>query len=311
MRLFPLPNMQASIRSKSNPRCVSTESTKASSGHDEDEIVILSDTVRQRRSRTPSTHADVPIVPSSSSISVTTSSPTDTNTSQSNDLTNSNPILPDVLPDTFRLAESSTLFSHVSDPVFKVPAPTLPSILKKRPVDSNIQEATRVEVRESDLSRREHISMPYSSAHVNTISILESVDTFEPEFVEMVNIVDASEDDDIEDESDKTPRPNDNETTAHAVKERDLLRDSEEPPAKVAKSRNRNSLLPNLKEILLRNSFNGSDKDAEETLVFSEDEDIPRFSREMTECADSDASDTVCVIKRIFWGLVKCLLYIW
>lgn len=146
--------------------------------------------------------------------------------------------LPDLLPDTFRLAETSSLFSHVSDPVFQVP--------KSSPQTSNDQSPNthphRVEVRESDLLTTKHVSMmptgQFMSANVNTISILESVDTFEPEFVEMVHIIDASEDDEIDEGIVRR------EPQAYSVKERDLLLDSEEPNKK------RRSLIPNLKEIL-------------------------------------------------------------
>lgn len=103
------------------------------------EIVVVSDTVRLRRSRTPSNNAG-----GGNSMN-----------------------LPDVLPNTFRLAEQSSLFSHMDD--------------------------------EAQVTRRAHEnflntkSFAVSTPQVSHIT-LEKVQYFEPEHAETVNIVDLSED---------------------------------------------------------------------------------------------------------------------
>lgn len=277
-------SIQEALHSKMNPRRVSAGGVKSTQSEDDtDEIVIVSDTVRQRRSRTPSSNTE------SNTTTVTANDPLKSTIVGST--------MPDLLPDTFRLAESSALFSQVSDGDYKLPEGS-PTPHYQRPLD----QTHRVEIRESDLSATRHVSMSnpsptsghsMSSARVNTISILESVDTFEPEFVEMVHIVDASEDDEIEEEpiTDKS----------YSVKERDLLRDSEDQveSPKVREVTKRRSLIPNLKEILCapmgRDSYSGSEKDTDEPLVFYEGEAVPRHSCELTECPDSVASNTVCL----------------
>lgn len=270
--------IQEAVKSKMNPRRGSASGPNAPKD-DDDEIVIHSDTVRQRRSRTPSSNGDTNTTPGATVPPHLVPS----GTAISNGST-----LPDVLPDTFRLAETSALFSHVSDPVFRVPQAALPTA---NPTQQS--HPHRVEIRESALSTTEHVSMmptgPYLSANVNSISILESVDTFEPEFVEMVHIVDASEDDEI-DEDTETPAAK--EPATHSVKERDLLRDSEESTKK------RRSLIPNLKEILCapmgRDSFAEQDEDQQKVGRNSS----VRSSRE------SDSSDMVglllCGIGRLY-----------
>lgn len=207
------------------------------------EIVILTDTVRQRRSRTP-LNAD----PTQTPEVIDVSPQNHTGSTRMNGSTT----LPDILPETFRLAETSTLFSHASDPVYHV----LEARTKFTDDPSTEIQPHRVEVRESDLSTTKHVSMmpsgQFMSANVNTISILESVDTFEPEFVEMVNIIDASEDDEIDEEGVVH-----NVSQMHSIKERDMLHDTEELNHK------RRSLIPNLKEILCapigRDSFSEID----------------------------------------------------
>lgn len=255
--------IQEALQSKINPRRLSSNGTTTTTSnseinYDDDEIVVLSDTVRQRRSRTPSSNAE----PNPTSDLNNVPHVTNTGCPKTNGST-----LPDLLPDTFRLAETSTLFSKVSDPVFQMPQ------VAQRSTDDPLTDAHphRVEVRESDLSTTKHVSMMptglYMSANVNTISILESVDTFEPEFVEMVHIIDASEDDEIDEGIVRS------DSQQYAVKERDLLRDSEEPNKK------RRSLIPNLKEILCASMGRDS---------FSEiDDDEQRYSR------GSDSSDMV------------------
>lgn len=288
------------------------------------EIVIVSDTVRQRRARTPSSNEN-----SDNTITETVSTENRSN------------VLPDLLPTTFRLAESSSLFSQIS----------VEENANSEPIDDeNINEATQdedvsvVEIRESNLTPKMQVriagqeleNMAKIEDVTNTISIIETVETFEPEFVETVNIIYASdasscstpvlddrEDfverenksidtsfDDLEEEleneaTDKNPNgtilvekqriSHDEEKSSLLLKERDLLKDSE-VDKKIVRKKPRRNIAPTLKEILSypeRDSFYGSDKENfDDPLVFSDDEDIPRFSLEMNQDIDSD-SDTV------------------
>lgn len=117
------------------------------------------------------------------------------------------------MPTTFRLAESSSLFSQINSGNEIVDNSQMPCI------QGNSEETmvSVVEIRESNTSPMmlvQNISYTDSMPHdqnddlssiklkpkigeiVSTISILECVDSFEPEFVETVNIVDASSDTD-------------------------------------------------------------------------------------------------------------------
>lgn len=266
--------------------------------------------------------------------------------------------MPDLLPTTFRLAESSSLFSQISDNKDSQRPDSFYEYVNEPPTsDANKeQQFSVVAIRESNLTPKMSIRHkdlePKLGEIVNTISILETVDTFEPEFVETVNIIDASEASDtdtcsstpnrlsfdyldteqqathdLSSTSSSPPEPlspiqmaNSNAdgrerrqqgvmlvakqpitTAAHHFyrKERDMLKDCDEHEDRTrteAKLKMKQSLVPNLKEILCtpeRDSFYSSDKEHnDEPLVFSEDEDIPRFSLEMTPDVDSD-SDTV------------------
>lgn len=284
------------------------------------EIVVVSDTVRQRRARTPSSNEN-----SDKMITETVSSENRSN------------VLPDLLPTTFRLAESSSLFSQIS---------------VNEPIDENRNEialdededVSVVEIREGNLTPKMQVriasqdleNMAKIEEVTNTISIIETVETFEPEFVETVNIVYASdasscstpvlddrEDfierenmsiatsfDDLEEELERDTQQKsptgtifvekqrisqDEERSSFLLKERDLLKDSENDK-KIEPKKPRRSIAPTLKEILSypeRDSFYNSDKENfDDPLVFSDDEDIPRFSLEMNQDVDSD-SDTV------------------
>lgn len=276
--------------------------------------------MRQRRARTPSSNE------SSEKIIAETI----TTENRSN-------VLPDLLPTTFRLAESSSLFSQISD---------------SEPIDEKLNEIKKsedvsvVEIREGNLTPKMQVRIASQELEnmakiedTNTISIIETVETFEPEFVETVNIIYASdasscstpvlddrddfnerEDksirtsfDDLEEELEREDSENfasetifvekqknslDNEHLSLLLKERDLLKDSENEK-KIDQHKRRRQIAPTLKEILSypeRDSFYGSDKENfDDPLVFSEDEDIPRFSLEMTPDVDSD-SDTVFIV---------------
>lgn len=286
------------------------------------EIVVLSDTVRQRRARTPSSNDN-----SDKMIAETPSTENRSN------------VLPDLLPTTFRLAESSSLFSQIS--VASDGSEAIDEGKSDVPLDDDVSV---VEIREGNLTPKMQVRIASHEAEnmakiedvTNTISIIETVETFEPEFVETVNIVYASDAsscstpvlddrdecvehehksrepsfDDLEEELENEIRQKsaagvifvekrriseENGNASLLLKERDLLKDSEND-TKIEPKKPRRNIAPTLKEILSfpeRDSFYGSDKENfDETLVFSEDEDIPRFSREMNQDVDSD-SDTV------------------
>ena len=257
------------------------------------EIVIVSDTVRQRRSRTPI-----------SAIS------NDSNRE-------SNVVMPDLLPMTLQLSEIPS-FSDVSA-----------GEMQSREVDAG--EYSVVEVKEHELSSMIVIkSIEFEDAKVDTINIFESCRRFEPEQVETVNIIDVSDTDTasstpllkrkslkslnstcgstdeletelkreletvsnfetveepVEDFSVKKQRISFEEHKALKGKDRDVLRDSEIAEEKAIKMM---KLRPTLKELLMeeRNSFYDNNDNNDEPLEFSDDEEIPRYSVEMD--SDSD-----------------------
>lgn len=258
---------------------------------DDMEIVVVSDTVRQRRSRTPI-----------SAIS-------------SDGNRESSVVMPDLLPKALKLSESST-FSDAS--VGK---------MQSREVDAG--ECSMVEITERNLSTKILIrKISFEDPKVDTISIFESCRVFEPEQVETVLIIDASSDTDTAsstpllsrkslksvgsmdelktelkreldevfnfetveepagDFSVKKQRISYDEHKVSKGKDRNLLRDSEVAEGKAIKMM---KLRPTLKELWMeeRNSFYGPDDDNEELLEFSDDEEIPRYSIEMD--SDSDA----------------------
>lgn len=173
---------------------------------DDMEIVVVSDTVRHRRSRTPqsSSKPTTPIPAGANETAVDAAATIVSN-------------MPDLLPKTFHLAESSSLFSQINeDSSSSTPWTTTeaPSALGN---DANREQAVSVvEIRESNLSSpkkaintyRDGIPMavdddddaaatellprPKVGEIINTINVLlESADYFEPECVE-VHIIDAT-----------------------------------------------------------------------------------------------------------------------
>jgi hypothetical protein len=228
--------------------------------------VIVSDTVRQRRSRTP--------------ISATPESSRESNLV----------VMPDLLP-------------HAK------PASTASKEMQERDEDGKSVSSTR------------------TGQIVDTVSILESCNQFEPQQVETVHIIDASSDTDT---ANSTPQPrrrtngvrsngsfdelqtelerelktisnfDEEESNEFHIekkrisyeekrkvleKDRDVLLDSELAEKKVISMM---KLRPTLQELLMeeRNSFYSADKDNDEPLEFSDDEEIPRFSVEID--SDSD-----------------------
>lgn len=288
---------------------------------DDTEIVIVSDTVRQRRSRTP--------------ISVS---------SESNVV-----VMPDLLPKTFKLAESCSLFSDASV-----------DETQSREVSTRDEDepCSMVEVKERDLSMRMSIrTIELEDARVDTINIFESCTGFEPQQVETVNIIDASSDTDTATSTPVTKRRSlksvestggsmdelktelkreldtisyfdaDDEPSEEfcikkqrisfdaqkAVngKERDVLRDSEVAEEQALRML---KLRPTLKELWMeeRNSFYDNEPDPEndeEALVFSDDEEIPRYSIEMD--SDSDAVAALNLTKTFIFSLTSLTLWTW
>ncbi|XP_075145725.1 dystrophin isoform X3 [Haematobia irritans] len=352
------------------------EKSEATTQEDDTEIVIVSDTVRQRRARTPSSTSPTKEVNDSSSPTNQQAERPENNTQvgSTNDgmvvVVGQHPhpqsvaqhqqqhVLPDLLPpQTFRLAESSALFSQISmNPDADVP-PAKPSKRKS----SGDSQAQMVEIKVKNIGN-DKMSVqlselePQQGEIVDTVNILESVEPFVPEYVETVQIVDLSEDSDSSMRIDTTegkevkrskskrslcdsPRPvpeeaedidvelrlGANQTSTPLLRvekqrisfeekrkrietERDILRDSEEEGEaktsgviKQPKAKRWRQLQMAMEELdnsmaeqEARNSFYNPDKELSfdvEPLVFSDDEDIPRFSMEMTQPLDSD-SDT-------------------
>ncbi|XP_037924847.1 dystrophin, isoforms A/C/F/G/H isoform X5 [Hermetia illucens] len=324
------------------------------------EIVVVSDTVRQRRARTPSANENTSErmgngVTDEQASSERAASPKAEASSPTMD--NNRNVLPDLLPTTFRLAESSSLFSDISKnkPIANSELPPRAERSSRGARRQQQQDFSVVAIREKNLGN-EKMSVvqnvevdesenldPKVGEIVDTINILESVDTFEPEYVETVHIIDASEDTSDTDSSlhldesggnkedtkiefekdidtsdphladEVEIRPSDSgvlrvekqrisfeEKRKRLENERDLLRDSEEeldqekmPRSKPKKARPspRDAGIP-LSPSAIRDSFYSQDKENfDEPLVFSEDEDIPRFSLELAPGLESD-SDT-------------------
>ncbi|KAM8704244.1 hypothetical protein ACLKA7_008788 [Drosophila subpalustris] len=337
---------------------------------DDTEIVIVSDTVRQRRARTPQ---------AADSATNSTASPSPKSIDKDDH------VLPDLLPpQTFRLAESSTLFSQISLNPAKMIATETPAAPPKPSKNKRKAPAAPAQVVEIKVKNIQNDKMsvqnidfePHQGEIVDTVNILESVEPLLPEYVQTVQIVDLSEDsdsslrvdvegrevrrskskrslcesprsklaeedrddDDVHQNYDETEllRPGAGNTSTPFLRvekqrisfdekrkriahERDILRDSEEeqepekPPQtpetttteERPKAKRWRQLQPELEalstpetetepESPIRNSFYSPDKETGfdiEPLVFSDDEEIPRFSMEMTPTFDSD-SDT-------------------
>ncbi|XP_055596145.1 dystrophin, isoforms A/C/F/G/H isoform X3 [Uranotaenia lowii] len=275
------------------------------------EFVNVSDTVRQRRAKTPSTAPQTDRQPNMHQ-QLTEHEPVQ-NAHQTN-------ILPDVLPATFRLAESSSLFSNISN------NETTEHVHEEL---SNIQQSNEcsvVEIKETNVSPKMSVYLPqWNDAHqgqvVDTINILETCKSFEPQQVETVHIVDASSDTDTSCPSPKldtkkiTNNSREGQKVVPSTQTKPLEAFEQAPKVsnmlKITKQRisfspksvrkiDRDPPKPtllkmraNLVDLLAdeRDSFYNSDKENyDEPLIFSEDEDIPRYSMEMATDSDSDTS---------------------
>lgn len=265
---------------------------------DDMEIVVVSDTVRQRRSRTPSTSAS--IISNENGIKDTKSK-----------------VMPDLLPKTFHLAESSTLFSQVNN--------SQDILVPKSDDECCEPKFSIVEIRESNLMSPKRVVNTYKTDGresvgkvLNTCSILESVNYLEPCRVETVHIIDATsepsdtdttcstpnlddrpdskvltDDEDSEEYETGEPEPEFTDTMQIATdritfmenkeiwqKHHDLFKYSEriDISNKIPPKPQRKKLTPTLKEILSstsdRDSFYGADKEVfDEPLTFSDDDD--------------------------------------
>lgn len=247
-----------------------------SSTEDDVEIVVVSDTVRQRRSRTPQ----------SSSIP----SPMPSNPRTKEEVATIN--LPDILPTTFRLTESSSLFFGLSNPVAN---PSLDG-------SETAQPFSVVEVRELNMMLPSkplnttvdaRIRTPLIGEIIRAGNIFESADYFEPDCVEVIHIVDATS----EPSDSECPTPNGEELSINSERLSTTSSDNSgdyeieenqfelfEPisleycpnfPHKYRGDATRKRLTPTLKDILTERDcfYNYTNKTTEEPLVFSDDDD--------------------------------------
>lgn len=210
------------------------------------EIVIVSDTVRQRRSRTPLSSTSTTPISSASSTDGSQVPPNDTTASLSSELilseSNGSPsnVMPDLLPKTFHLAESSSLFSQINS---STGIPLLPT----EPLSNDLyreQLFSVVEIRESNLTSpkkpintykgndrsqtidgingNQMIHMPKVGEIINTINILESADYFEPECVETVHIIDATSETSDTDTGCSTPNLDERPTSKASIDDENM-----------------------------------------------------------------------------------------
>lgn len=181
------------------------------------EIVIVSDTVRQRRPRTPL--QSPPLTPMHSSANTADTACTATELPiHCNDTkdTATQRTLPDLLPKTFHLAETCALFSQVdnapnllaqSSPKLTTPPPPperRSSLLRRNSEHdyANVQKVSVVEIRAANLTTPKRAISTYHTREtlqshnigqvMNMCSILESIDYIEPCQVETVHIVDVT-----------------------------------------------------------------------------------------------------------------------
>lgn len=236
------------------------------------EIVVVSDTVRQRRSRTPSTSA----TPAATPID-------DAKELHSPDV--GGHVLPDLLPKTFHLVEASALFSQIQengDDLLDYAEETRPA-----------HTFAVVEIRETNIAMPRWAvdkSGPTVSENAveasNTCSILESVNYMEPSCVETVHIVDVtSEPSDTE--TCPTPNPDDRIVSAGSDNETDSENEYDTGEPHMPSRRGRQPKLRDFVnstvsrptaleltalELTARSSFDDADVD-DEPLIFSDDDD--------------------------------------
>lgn len=157
--------------------------------------MVVSDTVRQRRARTP--QAGEGGTPNTSLNESPQSATADAQPSSNS----GEQVLPDLLPpQTFRLAESSTLFSQISlNPNKAMDSPQPKPAKNKRKAPAAPAQVVEIKVKniQNDKMSVQNIALePHQGEIVDTVNILESVEPLLPEFVQTVQIVDLSEDSD-------------------------------------------------------------------------------------------------------------------
>lgn len=241
----------------------------AAADDDETEIVVVSDTVRQRRARTPSS-STTPVKESSierDSNGVETAAVAG-DEQQASPAKRQN-VLPDLLPRTFHLAESSSLFSQFNER----------DDFESKPVaqDSNEQPFSVVAIRETNLSELRkptytgdrmapmHLLTP-KVGEINTVTILEKVEYFEPEFVETVNIIDATSEASDTDTC-TTPVPPDEPRTPR-------ISDSFDPPVNEVKTTelaNRDNHSPRVLRVERKKIIHSNDRSSSKS---SDDRDL-------------------------------------
>lgn len=265
---------------------------RVTSDDDDMEIVIVSDTVRQRRSRTPSSSTN----------------PQNPESTESTEKT----VLPDLLPKTFHLVESNPLFLQIN-------SPNGLSLGQSMDEPDRAQQFSVVEIRESNLMEPKKLVNTFTKPNemeisenlgevLNSCSILESVNYLQPCDVETVHIIDATSEPSDTDTCCSTPnldeRPQSNATSTDGSEseeyetgepsslvdkiviskerisfdERSIAKDRDNSMDKPGKPANpqRKKLTPSLKEILSadRDSFYSADKEVfDEPLTFSDDDD--------------------------------------
>ncbi|XP_032597632.1 dystrophin, isoforms A/C/F/G/H isoform X2 [Drosophila grimshawi] len=190
---------------------------KPRASDDDTEIVVVSDTVRQRRARTPQSGESSTPSTQTTATTTTTTTRNEANTqkgtasvSVSDSKTkptssDGEQVLPDLLPpQTFRLAESSTLFSQISLNPAKMVAgasaiPPVKPAKNKRKAPAAPAQVVEIKVKniQNDKMSVQNIALaPQQGEIVDTVNILESVEPLLPEYVQTVQIVDLSEDSD-------------------------------------------------------------------------------------------------------------------
>lgn len=202
------------------------KSKAANKANDDDdtEIVVVSDTVRQRRARTPQA--------GEGGNSSANTSATEPQTPKAAKDAEGEHVLPDLLPpQTFRLAESSTLFSQITlNPQAQVgkgeesPAATPPpkpakNKRKAPPAPAQVVEIKVKNIQNDKMSVHNIALEPQQGEIVDTVNILESVEPLLPEYVQTVQIVDLSEDSDSSSRFDAEGKEIRRSRSKHSLKE--------------------------------------------------------------------------------------------
>ncbi|KAG5680611.1 hypothetical protein PVAND_010105 [Polypedilum vanderplanki] len=234
---------------------------------DDTEIVILSDTVRQRRSRTPiSTTPDI---------------------NRESNLV----VMPDLLPVKSNKVQDEKPLSKVGQIVDTV------SILEKcNQFEPQQVETVHIIDASSDTDTASSTPRPNRKSYNGINGGSSSIDELKTELERELKTV-SNFDFDNEESNEfliETKRISYDEKHKVLEKDRDVLLDSEtEEKKKISMMK----LRPTLQELLMeeRNSFYSADKDNDEPLEFSDDEEIPRFS--VVSFSDSDLSRIETPIK--------------